>query len=129
MAKEIICLDSSVLIDYFRKRNKEQTLFYKLSTHGHKFSVTSISQFEILRGNTALQSKFWEEVFARMDTLTFDDDTAIIAAEISQQLKISKKLVAVPDILIAACVIQHNHLLATLDHKDFINIPNLRLLS
>lgn len=31
MKREIVCLDTSILIDFFRKKTKENTTFYKLS--------------------------------------------------------------------------------------------------
>ena len=40
MQKEIICLDTSILIDFFRKTKKENSALYKLKQHNFDFSVS-----------------------------------------------------------------------------------------
>lgn len=51
MADELICLDSSVLIDYFRKTKKENSFFFELSNQYPSFAVSVITEFEILSGS------------------------------------------------------------------------------
>jgi predicted nucleic acid-binding protein len=47
----MILLDSSILIDLFRKKNKEKTLFYNLSKTEEIFCISSITSYEIGIGN------------------------------------------------------------------------------
>lgn len=69
MEREVICLRTSILIDYFRKKNKKNTTFYKLLEYGYVFSVTSITTFEIYRGINARHS--WDDLFERLEVLPF----------------------------------------------------------
>jgi predicted nucleic acid-binding protein len=46
MVKEIICLDTSIFIDYFRKKNKGGTFFVKLSEK-YDFAISVITKLEI----------------------------------------------------------------------------------
>ena len=71
MENKIFCLDTSVLIEYFRNRTKEKTVFFKLSEQNFSFAVTSITTFEIYRGVNDLQKSFWDEVFAQMEIFSF----------------------------------------------------------
>jgi len=43
----MILLDTSVLIDLYRKKNKEKTLFYRLAEYETDFSISSGRQDEI----------------------------------------------------------------------------------
>ncbi len=58
MENELIMLDTSVLIDYFRKTNKENSLLFKISGPFTQFSVSIITEFEILIGCNDKQQNF-----------------------------------------------------------------------
>src|SRR6478736_1682822 len=107
MEREIICLDTSILIDYFRKKNKEETAFFKLTESFYSFAVTSITTFEIYRGVTAAQKTFWDALFLQMEIMPFDGEAARIAARVLQKLNLKNNQVALPDLFIAAIAIQN----------------------
>jgi len=46
-----ILLDSSVLIELFRKKEKEKTLFYSVSKKYNDLCISSITNYEIGIGN------------------------------------------------------------------------------
>lgn len=127
MADEIICLDTSVLINFFRKTKKETTLFFKLTQKHELFAVSVITEYEIFTGCTKDQMVFWERFFSKIIVLPFDRETNRIAIEIFKELKIKSKLIDIPDILIAASAIQHKMFLATLNLKHFQRISNLEI--
>ena len=126
MEREIVCLDTSILIDYFRKKNKETSTFYKLSELNFSFSTTSISTFEIYRGVTVLQRPFWDSLFEQVEVIPFGEEASKIAARLMQVSGL-KNRVELPDLFIAAISIQRNLRLATLNRKDFEKIEELRL--
>jgi len=127
MERKVICLDTSILIEYFRARTKETTVFFYLTERNFSFAVTSITTFEIYRGVNDLQKSFWDEVFAQMEILPFDEGASKIAATILQTLSKKNRQIALPDLFIASVAIRHNIKLATLNRKDFekIGISNL----
>lgn len=129
MESRLICLDTSIFIDYFRKKNKESTLLFQLADQRKAFSTTSITKFEVLRGATNAQQFFWETLFGRMEVLPFDDESANIAAAIFQKLKSQNKLIGIPDLLIASIAIQHKLPLATLNTREFQKVNELQLYS
>jgi predicted nucleic acid-binding protein len=128
MADEIICLDTSILIDYYRKQNKSKTLFHQLSLQYSQFAISVITQYEILVGSNAQQINFWNLIFSQIDIMYFDAAATIKAVDIFQELKLKRKLIDMPDILIAATAIANNYTLATLNKKHFERISSLKLL-
>jgi len=128
MENAVICLDTSVLIDFYRKKNKSRTYFYKLSMKYSLFAVTSITVFEIFIGSDALQNDFWRRFFKSIVILPFDFNAAKRAASIDKQLKTDRKGIDIPDLFIAACVLEHNLPLATLNQKHFQRISQLEII-
>ena len=128
MEREIVCLDTSILIDYFRKKSKDETTFYKLTEVPYSFAVTSITVFEIYRGVTQIQKSFWDDLFNQMDILPFDERASKIAASLLQKLNLKNNQIALPDLFIAAIAIQKQIKLATLNRKHFEKVVELELL-
>jgi tRNA(fMet)-specific endonuclease VapC len=131
MESRIVCLDTSIFIEYFRKKQKENTIFFKLSETNSKLVTTSISKFEILRGSNASQQSFWNIIFEKVETLPFalpfDDETSVIASSVYQDLKKSNRLIDPPDLFIASVALQHHLPIVTLNEKDFLKVNSLRL--
>lgn len=128
MEGSLICLDTSVLIDYFRKKTKQKTYFFLLAEKHKRFAVTSITTFEIYRGLTSKQDAFWEEVFAQMEILPLDEGAAKTASALFQKMNAKTKLIALPDLLIASIAVFNDVPLATLNKKDFERVPSLQLV-
>ena len=96
-----ILIDTSILIDYFRKRYKDKTLLYSLS-----FTYR----------------------FANFLILPFDSTCAQTASEIYKNLKSKNQLISPSDIFIAATAISHNLSLVTLNKEHFERVKGLKLL-
>ncbi len=129
MADEKLMIDSSILIDYFRKTDKSKS---KLVSHFRLYDqlyISSITEFEELNGATALQKEFWEGMMARLIVLNFDSLASRKATEIVTQLKAKRKSIDKPDLFIAATAVVHGLKLDTLNIKHFVDINELVLLS
>ncbi len=128
MANQMICLDTSILIDFFRKTKKENSAFYRISSQYTLFAVSVITEYEIFTGATPDQLLFWEAFFDKVVILLFDSQANIHAVAIYKDLKTKRKLIEIPDMLIAATAISHKLPLATLNKKHFERIKQLSLL-
>lgn len=128
MDKDRICLDTSILIDYYRKKSKEKTKFVQLSFR-YTFSVSVITKLEILTGITENQKDFWNTVFAKIEIIPLDEPEVAIAAEIIRDLTKRNKIIGIKDILIASTAISKKLKLATLNLKDFERIDGLELIA
>lgn len=87
-----------------------------------------LQSHKILLGANDSQWDFWESFFDRVQILPFDEESAIIAAQIYKQLKSQNKLIAIADILIASIALNNQFPLATLNKKHFSRINTLELL-
>lgn len=126
MGRERILIDTSILIDYFRKTQKETTLFYRLSTD-YDFLASVITGFEFRIGVTPQNRAYVETLFSIVSVISFDSECVEKAVEIYQTLKSNNQLIPLPDIFIAATAIAQNVQLATLNRKHFERINNLQL--
>lgn len=82
----MVLIDTSVLIDYFRKQDKGKTFLYELAGIHTDLYVSSITKFEVWVGNRPAHKDFWTELFSGIITLPFGDAEAEKAAEIQQNL-------------------------------------------
>jgi len=129
MESTVICLDTSVLIDYYRKKDKSQSLFFKLTEQYTIFAVSSVSEYELYLGSSHEQNIFWDDFFSRVIVLPFDSKAAKYAVDIYKQLKRENKLIQMPDIMIAGTAIENNMSLATLNRKHFERIARLKIIT
>ncbi len=129
MENKLICLDTSVLIDFYRKKDKKKTYLYNLSITYSLFAISSVTLFEIYIGSDESQMVFWERFFSSKVILPFGNNTAKLAVEIDRKLKLQRKRIEIPDLFIAASAIEHKLPLATLNIKHFQRIEDLELIN
>lgn len=128
MAQEIILLDTSVLIDYFRKKDKSKTYLFKLANTYNFFAISSITEFEIYTGSNDLQIAYWDNFFKEIVIFPFDTETSRIAALLNKALKEKRKSLDIPDLFIAATAIKNSLVIATLNTKHFSKLEELKIL-
>jgi len=87
MADKIVLVDTSILIDLFRKRDKENTVLVSLVRQGYTYCISSITNYEIYTGTILGQEAFWDSFLQKIDVLPFDKTIAKFAVQINQELK------------------------------------------
>lgn len=127
MDKELICIDTSILIDYYRKKRKEKSEFYKLSEK-YKFAISAITKFEIICGANQDQVAFWDSLLGKFEFIPINNNEIDIAVAIYKDLLQKNKIIGIKDILIASSALSLNLKMATLNLKDFKRITNLELI-
>jgi tRNA(fMet)-specific endonuclease VapC len=125
----MLLIDTSVLIEYFRKTKKEETFFYKLAETHTTFCISTITKYEIMVGSNAQQDSFWQNLFESIAAMSLDDNVAIEAALIKKELKAKGETIGFEDIAIAATARLNGFSLATLNEKHFTKIANLKLVT
>ena len=128
MEEQIICLDSTILIDYFRQKDKTKSTFFELLKKAKLFAVSAVTEYEVLIGSNAEQDVFWNSFFEQITVLPFDKVTNKTAVKIFRQMKSKNKLIAIPDILIGATAMTHKIPIATLNKKHFERIEGLEII-
>lgn len=127
---DMICLDTNILIAHKRAKtsDKDKTELYRLAVQGYRFAVSSITVYELLRGDNQDEDRYWKTMFADMDILSFDFACAEQAARIYKDLKEKGLLIEAEDLLIGATALQHRLTLATNNRRHFERIEGLLLL-
>lgn len=129
MESSMICLDTSVLIDYYRKKDKSKSFFFDLADKYDEFAVSTITEFEVYIGSDEEKDLFWDVFFRKVNSLSFDTLANRKAIEIDRQLKKISKQIDTPDLMIAACAISNGLNLATLNSKHFGRIEGLEIIT
>jgi tRNA(fMet)-specific endonuclease VapC len=129
MENEKLLIDTSILIDYFRRTDKEKSRLIHHFRRFQKIYITSITEFEIYNGATDVHKEFWDKMLTRIIVLDFDSLAAREAARIVSELKPKRKTIDKPDLFIAAIAIVNGLTFDTLNIKHFIHIANLKLLN
>jgi len=129
MADKKLMVDSTILIEYFRKTDKANS---KLVAHFKNYDqlyISSVTEFEVVNGATQSHLQFWDGMLPRFTILSFDSKTARQAAEIVAELKTKRKTIDKPDLFIAGTAVVNGLTLDKLNIKHFIHIDSLQLLT
>ena len=128
MADKIILADTSILIDYFRKTDKSNSVLISLFDQGYDFAISVISHYEIYSGTTITQLSFWQSLLQNTNVLALNKNVAHTAVEINNELKKKRKQIEMADLFIAATSIAYNLPFATLNRKHFERIGGLNIV-
>jgi len=128
MADKVILVDTSILIDFYRKTDKNNSAWVTLTRQGYSFSISVITKYEIYAGATANQLEFWNNLLQAVIVIPFDEAATNKAVEINASLKRKRKQIDLADLLIAATAVAKNMPLATLNVKHFERIDGIYIL-
>ena len=123
-----ILIDTSVVIDHFRKKNKQKSLLYELAKENLLF-LSAISKFEFLVGAKRTQIRQTKEIIGGFYILSFNSHVADVASDIAKKLRTKNKIIEFRDIFIAATAIANDMPLSTLNIKHFERIDALELIT
>ncbi len=124
----MILLDTSVLIELFRAKDKTQTLFFQLAANEEDFAISSLTHYEVFIGSNDTQNKFWEDLLQVIQIIPFDMECSQRAVEIYKDLKKRNKLIELTDLVIAATAIAKGCPIVTRNTKHFDRIKNLSII-
>lgn len=121
---EVICLDTTILIDHRRTKDKSASLLFRLSAL-YSFAVTSVTIFELWKGDNSGEDTFWLNLFSKMTHLDFDVESAKIAGKDFLALQKKGQMIDIEDILIAAIAKRNGLRVASTNKKHFSRIDGL----
>lgn len=128
MADKIILVDTSILIDYYRKTDKEKSIWISLVRQGYAFAISVVTKYEIYAGATPIQLTFWDSILQAISIMPLDERAVDTAVKTNSILKKKRKQIDLADLFIAATAISHGLPLATLNRKHFERIDTLKLI-
>ena len=121
-------VDTSILIDYYRKTDKDNSAWIGLVRKGYKFAISSVTKYEIYSGASATQLNFWNDVLKVIEVISLDETSVDIAVEINAALKQRRKQIDIADLFIAATALSHDLPFATLNKKHFERVDKLNIV-
>ncbi|MEI6425248.1 MAG: type II toxin-antitoxin system VapC family toxin [Lentisphaerota bacterium] len=128
MESKDVLVDTTIIIDHLRKKNKSSTIFFKLVSDNYDLHISVITLFELLSGAIDEQKgKDIKTTLSFVKILNFDSSSATKASELYLQLKKRNRLVDIRDLFIAASAITQNLPVSTLNLKHFQRIPDLKI--
>lgn len=120
-------VDSSLIIDFLRRKNKSECWFYSLVAGDKQLMVSVITQAELYAGKSVWEKKRARDelglIFSALKILPLTEDIAISAGKIRAVYGID-----LIDSIIAATAISKSVPLATMNQKHFKSIVNLKLV-
>lgn len=121
-----LLLDSSILIDFLRKTNKNDSIFAGLLKQNPEFCISMISHTEIFSGKSVWETrkarKDLEELFSGIYIIPFSLKISELAGKLHMIYRID-----LLDCIIAATALEQNIPIATLNIKDFKMIKGLKI--
>lgn len=123
-----VVVDTSIIIEHLRKRDKSATLLFRFISDFNLYTP-AIVEFELLVGANNLQKQ--QDVHNILDictSLPFTSDAAAKAASTFRFLRQANQIVEVRDILIAGTALAYDLPLITRNQKHFSRIPDLKIV-
>lgn len=121
-------VDTSILIDYYRKTDKEKSAWLSLVRQGYAFAISAVTKYEIYAGATSSQLLFWNSILQAVHVIPLDEAAVDAAVEITHLLKKKRKLIDFADLFIAATAVTHKLPVATLNTRHFERVDELTIL-
>jgi predicted nucleic acid-binding protein len=120
-------VDTSILIDFYRKTNKDNSIWLGLVRQGYEFAISAITKYEIYSGANQNQIEFWDKVLEAITVIPFNEAVVDTAVNINNGLKRKRKQIDIADLFIAATAITYNLPFSTLNRKHFERIDGLTI--
>ena len=122
----LIHLDTSVLVDAFTGPRRALAHVAAATSAGHVIAFCALVQYEWLRGSRAPEEdEAVRHFFGDDAVVAFGDREAETAAALYRRVKRARQRRA--DLVIAACALERNARLWTLNEPDFADVPGLTL--
>jgi predicted nucleic acid-binding protein len=122
----LIHLDTSVLVDAFTGPRRSLAHVRSATSEGHVIAFCALVQYEWLRGPRAPgEDDAVHRFFGDDAIVAFGSREGRTAAAIYHRVKRARQRQA--DLAIAACALEHNARLWTLNDRDFDDVPGLTL--
>ena len=125
----MVILDTNIIIDHLRLARFTNSILAKLSlTHtSSELAISTITIQELFTGQSSSKKRPLEDIATTLSNLSIAEYTIEVAKLAGALMRKDHKL-KFADASIAATAIHYGAHLATLNTKDFAEIPNLKLL-
>jgi tRNA(fMet)-specific endonuclease VapC len=128
MADGNLLIDTSIIIDHLRKKNKKNSQLYNI-VGNYTLFISAITVFEIYAGAiNDLKKQEISNVLEYVNILPFTKAAALKSGEIYLSLRKENQVIETKDLFIAATALSHDLPLMTLNLKHFERVKELNIL-
>jgi predicted nucleic acid-binding protein len=125
-----ILVDTSLIIDFFRKKNKTKSKLFSLFQQERELYISTLTVYELLSGAESPQlQNDTIKILALFQPIDFGIPESQKAALLYQKLKKENQIVETIDILIAATALTHSMAIATLNQSHFERMDELTIFN
>jgi predicted nucleic acid-binding protein len=121
-----LLLDTSVLIDVLRLRNRRREWLAQLVRDGHTLSTTTLNIAELYAGMRSGEEAKTEALLAGLEPYELNGSGARLAGKLKSVWAGKGRTLTLDDAIVAATAIEHGCALATDNRKDF-PMPEVQL--
>jgi len=126
----VILIDTNIIIDYFRQKDKRQTIFHRTfnfkKDRSAAICLTTISE---LWSGASMENQnnqvMVEQFLSAIEIVRNNVETAKVTGKLMREMK---DWISFQDAEIAACALYHKLPLLTLNQKGFRKIKEIKLL-
>lgn len=118
-------IDTNIVSNYFKNILPPEGKSFMRKVFNAIPNISVITQIELLSWETDEQTSQRVNAFV-YDSLIYNINSQIVAKAV--EIRKSKK-VKTPDAIIAATALTNNYTLVTNNEKDFVSIPNLKIIN
>lgn len=123
-----LLIDTSIIIDHFRKQDKSKTQLIQLYKI-YLLHISSVTVFELYNGASSIEKvKDIELLLKNVKIIDFTAKIAFEASKIYRELLSENKMIEFRDIFIASTCIVNKIPLATFNLKHFERIKGVRIV-
>jgi len=128
MENRNILVDTSIIIEFLRKKKKQNTYLWKVKELDLNCFISTITVFELYAGAiTKRHKQDLEKLLRWIEIIPFTKEIAKRSAEIYKELKADNQLIEFRDIFIGATALEKNLLIITLNEAHFKRIKGIKI--
>ena len=121
-----LLLDTTVLIDVLRHRNRRREWLAEMVRAGHELSTTTLNIAELCAGMRSGEETKTEELLSGLGAYELNGSDARLAGRLKNAWTSKGRTLTLEDTIIAAMAIERGEALATDNRKDF-PMPEVQL--
>ncbi len=123
-----ILIDTSIIIEFLRKKEKQDTYLWKIKEKDFSCFISAITVFELYAGAiTDRHKQDLEKLLRWIEIIPFTQEIAKRSAEIYKKLKAANQLIEFRDIFIGATALETELPLITLNEVHFNRIKGIKI--
>jgi predicted nucleic acid-binding protein len=114
-----LLLDTSVLIDVLRQKNRRREWLAELVRGGHTLSTTTLNIAEIYAGMRPAEEARTEALLGGLELYELNGSSARLAGKLKNTWSRKGRTLTLSDMIVAAIAIERNCAVLTDNRKDF----------